>query len=91
VIANTDNWTRSPTNSFTANFTNWGSPGAWTSQTFSFTMPTNRAYLSVTIAGLNNNHDQYVAWDVGTNQVPEPAGILLVGTGLAVFLRRRRG
>jgi hypothetical protein len=88
VNAGTDNWSRSPTNTVNAAFTNWGDPGDWTSQSFLFTIPANRAYLSLTISGQNNSHDSYVAWDVGT-PIPEPSTFLLLGSGLATLLTRR--
>lgn len=83
-----DNWSRSPTTLPTQMFTNWGSPGAWTSQTFQFTSATAFEYISLGIAGLNHNHDQYVAWDLAP--IPEPSTGLLFGLGLAGLAARRR-
>jgi hypothetical protein len=85
-----DNWSRSPTSTSTL-FTNWGDPGEWTSQTFTFTRVANFSYLALAISGQNNNHDQYVAWDIGA--VPEPSSVILAFIGAAAIcgaaVRRR--
>jgi hypothetical protein len=47
-------------------------------------------YIAVAVAGMNNNHDQYVAWDISA--VPEPMAILAAANFgmLGLCLRRRR-
>lgn len=86
TVNSSDNWSRTRTyNPAAQSFTNWGTPGQWTSQTFTWTPGVALSYISLAIAGRNNNHDQYVAWDV-----PEPSTGLLLALGLAGIAFRRR-
>ena len=67
TVNTADNWSRTVTwNPASQAFTAWAADGVWASQTFSFTTPTTTtlAYLSISIAGRNNNHDQYIALDL---------------------------
>ena len=68
VTAATDNWSRTISwNPASQSFDFTGiADGTWGSRTFSFTTPaaTTLAYLSISLAGRNNNHDQYVALDL---------------------------
>jgi hypothetical protein len=89
VTAATDNWSRTRSYNPTAlQFTNWGAPAQWTSQTFQWAPGIALSYISLGIAGMNNNHDQYIAWDMAP--VPEPSTALLVALGLAGFAVARR-
>jgi hypothetical protein len=84
-----DNWSRTRSYNPTAlQFTNWGTPGQWTSQTFQWAPGIALSYISLGIAGMNNNHDQYIAWDMAP--VPEPSTALLVALGLAGIAVARR-
>jgi hypothetical protein len=87
VNPSNDNWSRSPSFTSSQTFTNWGSVGDWTSQLFSFTPGVAFAYISLSISGMTNNHDQYVAFDVAA--VPEPSIGLLLGVGLLGVSARR--
>ena len=64
----TDNWSRTISwNPAAQSFDFTGfADGTWGSRTFTFTTPaaTTLAYLSISIAGRNNNHDQYIAVDL---------------------------
>jgi hypothetical protein len=86
-----DDWSRNPSFDVTQDFTNWAGPTQWASQTFTFSPGLGISYLALAVSGQNNNHDQYVAWDIGP--VPEPSTVVLAGMGAAggalVFLRRR--
>src|SRR5262245_50912628 len=50
VNSATDNWGRSPTYSNAQTFTNFGTPGQWTSQTFTWTPNTAFSFISLGIA-----------------------------------------
>jgi hypothetical protein len=91
TVNSADDWTRAFAVNTSLPFTNWGSPGQWTSQEFQFTTPVNLAYLSLALSLQNNNHDQYVASDLAP--VPEPGSlVLLIAGGLLLigFARLRR-
>jgi len=67
TVNTSDNWSRTVTwNPASQAFTAWAADGVWASQTFTFTTPaaTALAYLSISVAGRNNNHDQYIALDL---------------------------
>lgn len=83
-----DNWSRSPAFTQSLTFTNWGSPGDWASQIFTFTPGLAFEYVTLSISGMNNNHDQYVAFDVAS--VPEVSSGVLLGLGLLGLAVRRR-
>jgi hypothetical protein len=74
-------------------FTNWGSDGPWTSQTLSWTLASVAASqdIRVQLTGINQNHDRYVALDVGAAVVPVPGAVWLLGSaiGLMSLIRRR--
>ncbi len=89
TVNSADNWSRTRTYNQNMTFTNWGTPGQWTSQTFQWSPGVALQYISLSISGQNNNHDQYVAWDVVP--VPEPSTALLLALGLAgIAVRARR-
>jgi hypothetical protein len=92
TVDGSDNWNQTVRLNVGADFTNWGSPGSWTQQLFSFTNTSafTLTYIAVAVAGMNNNHDQYVAWDISA--VPEPMAILAAANFgmLGLCLRRRR-
>ncbi len=79
TVSSADNWTRAFAVNTSLPFTNWGSPGQWTSQEFHFTTPVDLAYISLALVLQNNNHDQYVASD--TAPIPGPRSLLLLITG----------
>ena len=68
TVNSSDNWSRNVTwNPAAQSFDFTGiADGTWGSRTFTFTTPaaTPLAYLSMSIAGRNNNHDQYIAVDL---------------------------
>ena len=70
-----DNWSRTISwNPASQSFDFTGvSDGTWAVRTFSFTTPaaTTLAYLAITVAGRNMNHDRYVAMDLC--DAPTPA------------------
>jgi hypothetical protein len=74
TVNSSDNWSRSITwnpASQSFNFTGVGD-GTWASQIFTFVVPagTTLAYLSISFAGRNNNHDQYIAVDLCDGPTP---------------------
>ena len=79
TVNSSDDWTRAFAVNTSLPFTNWGSPGQWTSQEFHFTTPVNLEFLSLALVLQNNNHDQYVASD--TAPIPEPGSLLLLIAG----------
>lgn len=83
-----DSWSRSPAFTQSLTFSNWGSPGDWASQIFTFTPGVALEYVTLSISGQNNNHDQYVAFDVAS--VPEVSSGALLGLGLLGLAVRRR-
>jgi hypothetical protein len=68
TVSTSDNWTPGPNwNPAAQTFNFTGVPdGTWASQTFTFVVPTTMTLtrLSMSIAGRNNNHDQYIAVDL---------------------------
>lgn len=86
-----DNWSRAPLFTQTLTFTNWGlatDNGTWRSELFTFTPGLAFEYVTLSISGMTNNHDQYVAFDIAA--VPEPSIPLLLGLGLFALAARRR-
>lgn len=79
TVNSSDNWSRAFALKTSLPFTDWGSPGQWTSQEFHFTTPVDLAYISLALALQNVNHDQYVASD--TAPIPEPGSLLLLIAG----------
>lgn len=90
TVNGSDDWSRNPAYSNVQTFTDWAGPTDWASQTFSFAPGISISYLALSVSGLNNNHDQYVAWDIGP--VPEPSTFVLasIGGAAAAFVLRRR-
>lgn len=78
VTPATDNWSRTISWNPAAQSFNFVpvADGTWGSQVFSFTVPagTTLAYLSISITGRNNNHDQYIAADLCDGPVPTETG-----------------
>jgi hypothetical protein len=90
TVDSDDDWSRSTLFSSQQTFVNWAGPTQWASQTFTFSPGASVSYLALAVSGLNNNHDQYVAWDIGP--VPEPSSLVLASLGgvvVAIALRRR--
>jgi len=75
-------------------FSNWGSDGQWTSQTLTWTLGSVAASqdIRVQLTGINQNHDRYVALDLGAAVVPVPGAVWLFGSALAAlgWIRRDR-
>jgi hypothetical protein len=92
VTASNDNWNRvmsfGASGSSNQAYANYGTPGQWTSQTFSWTPGIALSYISLAVIGNNQNHDQYIAWDI--TPVPEPSTGLLLALGLGGIAARRR-
>ena len=88
VTAATDNWSRTRSYNNSQSYANYGTPGQWTSQTFSWAPGIALSYISLGITGQNQNHDQYIAWDLSV--VPEPSTALLLALGLGGIAMRRR-
>jgi len=86
VTSSNDNWSTTIRLTALGSFTNWGAPGQWTSQTFSFTNTSTftLSWITLTVTGQNHNHDQYVAWDIGP--VPEPGTATLGGFGCVALV-----
>jgi hypothetical protein len=77
TVNSSDNWSRAITwNPAAQSFDFTGvSDGTWASRTFTFVSPaTALAYLSISIAGRNNNHDQYIAVDLCEGPTPVQTG-----------------
>jgi hypothetical protein len=79
TVNSSDDWSRVRLVNVSLPFTNWGSPGQWTSQEFLFTTPVDLAYISLALSLQNVNHDQYVASD--TAPIPEPGSLVLLIVG----------
>ena len=99
VNASTDDWSRTVNwNPAAQSFDFTGvADGTWAQQIFTFDPaasginPADLKYLSISISGRNNNHDQYIATDIGQVPViPEPMSFSLFGLGLAGLSFRRR-
>jgi hypothetical protein len=103
TVTSADNWNATIRLNSLNSFTNWPTTGAgvgqWSFQTFTFTNTFATGpltYIALTVAGQNNNHDQYVAWDIGPGApAPEPSSCVLAGLGVIGFatgvrLRRRK-
>ncbi len=72
-------------------FTNWGVDGQWAWQTFRWTLSQATSYgVRLQITGINQNHDRFVAVDMGLIPEPGVAALGLLG-GVALLRRRRNG
>ena len=78
TVNSSDNWSRTITwNPASQSYDFTGqADGTWGSRVFSFVTPaaTPLSYLSISIAGRNNNHDQYIAVDLCDGPVPAQTG-----------------
>jgi len=78
TVNSSDNWSRTVSwNPTPQSFDFTGvADGTWASRTFTFTTPatTTLAYLSISIAGRTNNHDQYIAVDLCDGPTPAHEG-----------------
>jgi len=75
VTPSTDNWSRTISWNPATQTHTFGADGTWVSQTFTFDPAAagrdaaTLKWLSISIAARNNNHDQYVAIDLGDGAV----------------------